>query len=87
VSGDNIYIYVKNKKGSEGYPTTSHFPLRLGFRATRAETQGSRRDSGVGWTVVQTAVCVCGWDIHSGLTVRVGYAVLSCLSYGNDRLG
>ena len=70
MSGDNIYIYVKNKKGSEGYPTTSHFPLRLGFRATRAES-----------------VCVCGWDIHSGLTVRFGYAVLSCMSYGNDRLG
>ena len=78
---------LKIKRGRRGHPTTSHLSLRLGFRATRAETQGSRRDSGVGWTVVQTAVCVCGWDIHSGFILRVGYAVLSCIPYGNDRLG
>ena len=32
------------------------------------------------------AVCVCGRDIFSGFIVRVGYAVLSCIPYGNDRL-
>jgi len=60
-----IYIYVEKQKGGRrGHPTTSHLSLRLGFRATRAETQGSRRDTGVGWAQPRHP-CVCAGGISS----------------------